>query len=746
MQFVFMLIGRVSLLGAVSLLMLNPAHATDDSVQNLGTAADLRSPRTLREANLTLQDLTPVHLVNQTIAADPTPADPENSAASSSTLTYRPLPAQIGASFTTGSGVGYESSFGSVEGFVPLVQTPGKEIGYVQGRLNLDTDADPGGNLLLGYRAFNPTTQTLLGGYLGFDIRGTGNQTVSQLGAGIEALLPAVELRLNGYLPVGNRSREIASSSVFTDNITAANSTPRFQGNFLVVGGQSLRTTQTTRLFEDSLAGFDAEAGVKIAQWSPVGTLKSYLGLYYYGSPRVDDFVGVRGRLEARINESFRAGLSIQGDREFGTTAVASVAFAFPGVGSRATEPQQLAWAEAGNFVFRQSMVAVTQRRTTEVFTTVTGTREIALLNPSTNQPWFFQHVALGGATGSGTFEAPSSTVEAGLAAARGDRNDIVYVQAGSNPGIPAFPIPANVQVLSTGVTQQIQTTQQGLTTLPLSGSGILPRVLGTVTLGNNTTLAGFNITPPINNVGVLANGVRDVTIRQNQVSVTGNDTTGIRLQNVTGAATIVSNTVSTNGFEAYGIFLTPNSNSSITTATVSDNIITTDGDFARGIFIYPNTNNAIATLTVLGNTVTTSGDFADGIAFLIDNNSSVTTATISGNTVRTTGSNADGIYTELTTASSLASLSVTNNQIPESGLNNVQVGNFGGQPICASIRGNVAQNPRGGGVNFDLQSGVATFRVIDLPNLSINNSGGTFQYDFVGAPTASYVNVPSCP
>lgn len=133
-----------------------------------------------------------------------------------------------------------------------------------------------------------------------------------------------------------------------------------------MVGGQSLRTTQTTRLFEDSLAGFDAEAGVKLARWSPVGTLKSYLGLYYYGSPRVDGFVGVRGRLEARINEKFRAGLSIQGDREFGTTTAVSVAFSFPGGGSSNTAPQQIAWAEAGNFVFRQSTVAVTQRRTTK--------------------------------------------------------------------------------------------------------------------------------------------------------------------------------------------------------------------------------------------------------------------------------------------------------------------------------------------------------------------------------------------
>jgi hypothetical protein len=742
MRFLVALISRVFLLSGFSLLLLNPAYADDSHGDD---STDLRSPRTLKEANLTAHDLTPLLPATQPVAVEPTPADSETSTDSPSTVTYRPLPTQMGASFTTGPGVGYESSFGSIEGFVPLVQTPGKEIGYVQGRLNLDTAADLGGNLLFGYRAFNPTTSTILGGYLGFDIRSTGNQTVSQLGAGIEAILPTVELRLNGYLPVGNRSREIASSSVFTDSITATSATPQFQGNFLVVGGQSLRTTQTTRLFEDSLAGFDAEAGVKVVRWSPVGTLKSYLGLYYYGSPRVDGFVGVRGRLEARINENFRAGLSIQGDREFGTTAAVNVAFSFPGIGSSNTAPPQLAWAEAGNFVFRQNIIAVTQRRTTEI-TTATTPSMIALLNPGTNQPWFFQHVFLGGTAGSGTFESPFSTVQDGLTATRGDRNDIVYVQAGTNPGIPAFPIPANVQVLSNGVTQQIQTVQQGLTTLPLSGSGILPKVTGTVTLGNTTTLAGFNITPPINTVGIRGNGVQNVTVRQNRVTVAGDNTRGISLQNVTGTAAITGNTVATNGFEAHGIFLAPTANSFVTTAIVSDNIVTTQDDLANGILINSDNNSAIAALTVSGNTVTTSGDLSDGIALLLDNNSSITTATVSGNTVRTIGDDANGINTALQGGSSIASFSLTNNQIPESGFNNVQISNFGGQTLCTSIQGNLAQNPGFGGVNFSLSSGGALFQVIDLPNVNTTNNGGSFAYDAVALPTANFVNVLSCP
>jgi len=47
---------------------------------------------------------------------------------------------QLGESFTTGEGMGYQSSFGSLSGFVPFFQDPGNSLWYFNGRMNLDTE------------------------------------------------------------------------------------------------------------------------------------------------------------------------------------------------------------------------------------------------------------------------------------------------------------------------------------------------------------------------------------------------------------------------------------------------------------------------------------------------------------------------------------------------------------------------------------------------------------------------------
>jgi hypothetical protein len=143
-------------------------------------------PRTLKEA-----DMGSTEIIGQSpgTPAAPSPSTPSTPAIP--TAPYPPIPVRGGASFASGPGVGYESSFFGLDGFFPIIQTPGKNLTYVQGRLLLDTNGgNPGGNFALGYRDFDPTTGRILGGYAAFDVRDTGNTTFSQLGAGVEAVLP----------------------------------------------------------------------------------------------------------------------------------------------------------------------------------------------------------------------------------------------------------------------------------------------------------------------------------------------------------------------------------------------------------------------------------------------------------------------------------------------------------------------------------------------------------------------------
>jgi len=92
---------------------------------------------------------------------------------------------RIGASFTT-TGAGYEEPFFSLEGFVPLQQTPGSNLTFLEGRALVLTDSTFGTNLILGQRFYRPSQNIVLGGYLSYDVRDTGKTTFHQIGAGFE--------------------------------------------------------------------------------------------------------------------------------------------------------------------------------------------------------------------------------------------------------------------------------------------------------------------------------------------------------------------------------------------------------------------------------------------------------------------------------------------------------------------------------------------------------------------------------
>ncbi len=710
-------------------LMPSVASQAEEPSGALRTAKALAAPRTLQEAGIPATEI-----LGQT---PDTPVAPETPAPSAPVApAYPPIPVRGGASFNSGPGVGYESSFFGLDGFVPLTQTPGKNLTYAQGRLLLDTNGgNPGGNFALGYRAFDPSSGRILGGYVGVDVRDTGRTTFSQLGAGVEALFPGFEFRVNGYLPVGDRRREVASQSFASTSSTSSTSSSlsgsgttaptniRFQGNnllFDVPAASTLTTTTTTRnqttrftraLDEVSLGGFDAEGGVKIAQLAPGSDLRSYLGMYYYSGEGVSGFVGVRGRLALRFNDLVTAGLAVQGDREFGTTAVATVSLQFPTVGRRTTGQPADNWARVGDSAIRNQAVAVTERSRTSTSTQVTqdvqtstqtvgsgsgGT--IIVQNPATGQPYVFQHAVLGAAGGTGTFESPFGTVAAAITAAPGDGNGIVYVQAGTNPGIPAFTIKDGVQVLSSGVAQTLATVQAGNLQLPLSGTGTLPRVAGTVTMGNNTTLGGFNITG-FNGQGVFGTGLRNVTIQDNVITALGNNNGIILDDNLTGAVTIRRNTIGI-GISAGMVVAASQPVATPLTIDIS--------------------NNTVQNTTSIGILMITSGN-------------TTATATIANNTV----TNADFIGIDaLSQSNSPVRMQIDNNQVNNvqfwGGQIGIRVNAFGAGPLFASVTNNRVANPNaftpGNRVEYSIVLSSGGTLCSQLLNNTASNSGYEFR------------------
>ncbi len=441
-----------------------------------------------------------------------------------------------GIRFNTAGGGSDTSIY--AEGFLPLQQSPGRHLTFSEAKIFSELDDRlMGGTLTLGHRWFSETGKRLMGGYVSYDYRNTGKTGFNQIGLGLESLGDKLDVRLNGYLPVGQSENRVESE------LTGA---AQFQGNQL----------QLDRLqrFETALAGLDMEVSGPLM---PLGAdaLRAGLGVYYYRGENVDGFMGLRGTLRAKPTRNLDLQLGVQHDSQFDTRVTFGIGLTFPGPGTAiaaastsdtlakppaakqiapksealvanssapesasASAPASGLMARMGDTIQRQAAISVLDRVQRD---------SVTAINPATNQPWTFQHVVLGNANGSGTAESPFGTVAAALSAVPTDGNGVVYVQAGTNPGIAGFTVPTQVKVLSNGPVQTIETSNLGLVELPNSGQGTLPTVTSTITLaagGTNQQVSGFQVLTS-DNPGITGYNNANPMVDNNTVTLGGTNT-----------------------------------------------------------------------------------------------------------------------------------------------------------------------------------------------------------------------------
>jgi hypothetical protein len=195
---------------------------------------------------------------------------------------------------------------------------------------------------------------------------------------------------------------------------------------------------------------------------------------------------------------------------------------------------------------------------------------------------------------------------------------DIVYVRTGKNPGIPAFTIPNNVQVLSSAL-PRVFNTQIGNIQLPGSGSRVRPTVTGTVTLGSNTTLDGFAIANSPGE-GIFGQNISNVSISNN--SITNSALTGIRLDEVTGSVNILGNAI-----DKTGIYITNSAGKG--SFSIQNNTINNSAGNGIQISLY---DQAQGNFNISNNTITTTNK-GNGMYFFTDENSQLN-AIVSDNTI----------------------------------------------------------------------------------------------------------------
>ena len=548
-------------------------------------------------------------------------------------------------------GAGTNEYFG-FGGWVPLFQKPGDNILFVEGRLLWDIeDSTVGSNVLLGYRDYNPKSNRILGGYISYDNRDTGNNFYNQIGLGVESLGEIWDVLFNAYIPVGDTSETLSESI----------SNPFFEGNSVLL--------ERRRRVESAFTGVDLEIGKQLVTLGQTGELRGYAGIYYYNAfEGDDDVVGGRLRLAARINDYSALGLTLQYDEIFDTRLIANVRLNFPGSGLRRKKDRPTVLSRLGSAVQRINSITIDQE---------TREDEVTALDPDTGEALEVIHVDLGLGNSDGSFEDPFGTLEEALEIATS--GNIIYVRSGTNPGIDSFTVADGISVLSSGPEQFIE-TDRGIVQLPESGSQILPDVLDTVFVGSDTILSGFNISTA-NSSGIQGNNITGTVLITDNI-ITGTLATvepGIVISNETDTLnlTIARNTIADYG--ATGI-RTSVTGSGVLNAEILDNtLIGNQGGISSAMRETSQLNAIINGNDIIGNLGLINDD---GSGFTVGEDPK------------------SGIRQE-SFGNSQGTITISNNLVINHFSNGISFGNRDDAQLTAIIENNFVSNNLGNGIFF---------------------------------------------
>ena len=640
------------------------------------------------------------------------------------------LTPRVTADFSTPRNGDNERSFTQLNGFIPLVQTPGGSVTFLNTSARLDTGGHWGGSVAVGHRW--QLEDLLLGGYLSYDLRDTGNATFNQIGLGLEVFGDVWDVHLNGYIPVGDSS-SLVSGSDGTGQTT----------NAFFQGSQLFFAAETTQTAETALGGVDLEAGWQLGDFGDTGVLWGYGSLYYLG-----DSIGGGARVDYRLANHFRTGLGLQSDGIFGTRVFFSIGTGFGGAprgnGEDNSEGENdsasALWARAAEALTRNSGVAVEEE------TVVTGTTALTTaVNPATGEPWVFSHVTSGG-SGDGSFESPFGAIASATAAVPTDGNGIIYV-SGDGTLAGGFTIPGGVQLLSSGPEQFINVNDNGGNPLQLPGSGSnsFPLLADTVTLASSATsstvVSGFTIQSAAGNGVTADNSSGEIVVSDNRITAQ-QDGVAVAAPGATAAGAVTIRRNSINATTGDGIDLAFNNTTANAAVTIADNTITANqtgaevtseggSNLTQGVIITGNTITAEVAGVIVGN------DGSSQIAGVNISNNPGITVTGSG-TIPSIGTGSGGIAIANSDGSTIT------NGITVSGNGPIQVTPGGANPTLgivvvnqgATVTGNITiENTEsiqvnGGTTNVALLStgdpaGLGTV-AISLVNLTSATQAGT--------------------
>ena len=371
-------------------------------------------------------------------------------------------PQRVEARHIESKGIGYDQGYTSIEGFFTVPNClEGSWLPFLDVRGHAFNNGKFATNLGLGLRYM---TSLVWGLNTYYDYRNTNHFHYNQVGVGLEMLGKLIDLRINGYLPVGKKN-----SNFYHTRLDG------FQGHYLLL----------SRKREFAMKGANAEIGFHFGQF---GRLQMYsaAGPYYFeGQGKVA--WGGEGRYVINFYDYFRVQINGSYDKIFKGIVQGEVAVTIPFGKRKAikkrnsyTCPQELLVKErALQRVDRQEIVVVDKKRTIN-----------PAINPETGQPYFFWFVN-NTSHSNGTFESPFNTlIDAQNASGPGQT---IYVfsgdgtSAGMNQGIT---LKDGQSLLGSGTPQTFPTTNGVFTVSPLTSQMPIINNVMNVPLGAAVVLA----------------------------------------------------------------------------------------------------------------------------------------------------------------------------------------------------------------------------------------------------------------
>lgn len=418
-------------------------------------------------------------------------------------------------------GAGYNYSFTDFRTWVPLYESyDAHALTFVDAAFLLANDRNVGMNAVVGQRFYSDDFGRTFGGYVGYDNRDTGLQTVGQVVTGFESL-GRIDFRANGYFPTD--TSPVSTGMTFSD--------PTYVG-------YNIQLTQLSQ-YQVAMKGFDAEVGGALPKLGDY--VRAYFGVYNFqgqGSPQA---WGWKTRFESHVTDRMRLYLTVSDDQVFDTNVVFGAAFFFPGSSARRVPRYDSFVNKMDEPIIRNEAVVVNNHSATS---TVNATNIVSGVAQRVI------HVDPNAVVmGDGTVENPYNALQ--LAQAGSQPNDIIFVHPRADNTATNltqdFVLQDNQRLLAS-TTQHMFTATQGTFDLPGYEAGNRPTLDSSgdaITLANNNEVSGFRFSDTGGD-SIVGNGITGFNINNNQFDGFGSfGEAAIYIQNAGGTGIIRDNVVS---------------------------------------------------------------------------------------------------------------------------------------------------------------------------------------------------------